>query len=477
MHKLGILALAFYGYAIAQSPTNVNGNRTFTANVDLSTSTLLKLRQGNALPSTCSYGETFQSTASIPFIAYDCTATNTWTGRGNIAATAGQVLFSGVGNIVSGSSLLTWDPVNNYLTATTTPGYSHVFGSPQLYQHSTGNNYSTLVVGRSFLGTDAGVQKFAVSAQVDFTGAADSSPFINVGAVSGSAVTEPASSGNLLRNRTDLPGLSGGSFTFNHYGSGTVATGAGVYSEVYQSPTSGGPITWATAYWAGQPEPFGNWTNYAALYDLGGVVQLGSGVITNRYGVYIASLAGSGATNKWAWYSVDSPSYFGGGITLPATASWQTPNIIFQEDPSGRGMFTSTQTNFSTTITVVPTGNSTGTSLNVRNSSDTANYSRLGFGVTGGVGAISVVKSGTGTPITDVNLQFNNSGTVYNALDLSQNGLMLGDNTQSGYPSQPACSSTTRRLIWYTTSGSGTKDAALICAKDASDAYAWRVLY
>lgn len=43
--------------------------------------------------------------------------------------------------------------------------------------------------------------------------------------------------------------------------------------------------------------------------------------------------------------------------------------------------------------------------------------------------------------------------------------------------SQPTCSVILRGRLWFTASASGTKDGLTVCAKDAADAYAWRVLY
>jgi hypothetical protein len=42
---------------------------------------------------------------------------------------------------------------------------------------------------------------------------------------------------------------------------------------------------------------------------------------------------------------------------------------------------------------------------------------------------------------------------------------------------QPACSTSTRGRIWDILGANGVKDAISVCAKDATDAYAWRVLY
>jgi hypothetical protein len=42
---------------------------------------------------------------------------------------------------------------------------------------------------------------------------------------------------------------------------------------------------------------------------------------------------------------------------------------------------------------------------------------------------------------------------------------------------KPACDATSRGTFWVTQGGGGTKDTVEVCAKDASDAYAWRTLY
>jgi hypothetical protein len=42
---------------------------------------------------------------------------------------------------------------------------------------------------------------------------------------------------------------------------------------------------------------------------------------------------------------------------------------------------------------------------------------------------------------------------------------------------RPACDATTRGTFWFTQGAAGIKDSAEVCAKDASNAYAWRTLY
>jgi hypothetical protein len=42
---------------------------------------------------------------------------------------------------------------------------------------------------------------------------------------------------------------------------------------------------------------------------------------------------------------------------------------------------------------------------------------------------------------------------------------------------KPTCSATTRGTFWVTQNGAGVKDDVEVCAKDATDAYAWRTIY
>lgn len=42
---------------------------------------------------------------------------------------------------------------------------------------------------------------------------------------------------------------------------------------------------------------------------------------------------------------------------------------------------------------------------------------------------------------------------------------------------QPACNATTRGTFWIVQAGAGVKDQVEVCAKDAANVYAWRVIY
>ena len=42
---------------------------------------------------------------------------------------------------------------------------------------------------------------------------------------------------------------------------------------------------------------------------------------------------------------------------------------------------------------------------------------------------------------------------------------------------KPGCTSSARGATWFTQGASGVKDSFEVCAKDAANSYAWRVLY
>jgi hypothetical protein len=60
-------------------------------------------------------------------------------------------------------------------------------------------------------------------------------------------------------------------------------------------------------------------------------------------------------------------------------------------------------------------------------------------------------------------------GTVFRLMNSSLVSGLVG--------TQPACSSAVRGRIWTVFSASGAKDSVTVCAKDTTDAYAWRTIY
>lgn len=92
----------------------------------------------------------------------------------------------------------------------------------------------------------------------------------------------------------------------------------------------------------------------------------------------------------------------------------------------------------------------------------------------------------TGANVTGANLTIRaGAGTSGNA---TGGNLILGGGANAGSGARgvvtiedggtkPTCASGIRGALWYDAGAGGVKDTFEVCAKDAGDAYAWRVLY
>jgi hypothetical protein len=71
------------------------------------------------------------------------------------------------------------------------------------------------------------------------------------------------------------------------------------------------------------------------------------------------------------------------------------------------------------------------------------------------------------------------AGNLYDIWYDGANFRLRGSPVNVGVPSvtQPACASALRGRIWQTFGASGVKDTVSVCAKDATDAFAWRTIY
>jgi hypothetical protein len=76
------------------------------------------------------------------------------------------------------------------------------------------------------------------------------------------------------------------------------------------------------------------------------------------------------------------------------------------------------------------------------------------------------------------------NATKLGEVDIGTTGLSSGALLQVGGggiqivgKTQPGCDAAHRGAIWYCAGDAGVKDTVNVCAKDAADAYAWRVLY
>jgi hypothetical protein len=127
---------------------------------------------------------------------------------------------------------------------------------------------------------------------------------------------------------------------------------------------------------------------------------------------------------------------------------------------------------------------SDGAFLNIQNDSGQNNFLVLNDTVSGGAyGGIQMNKAGTvSVNIAAASLAgptyFNAGddvgiGTIAPNAKLEVNG-GVRINTST---TQPSCASTTDGTFWVVQGGSGVKDSVQVCAKDASNAYAWRTIY
>lgn len=62
-------------------------------------------------------------------------------------------------------------------------------------------------------------------------------------------------------------------------------------------------------------------------------------------------------------------------------------------------------------------------------------------------------------------------------IDTSGNLTLTGGVKLSTTASKPACALAYRGMFWVTQGAAGVKDSVEVCAKDASDTYAWRTIY
>jgi hypothetical protein len=71
-----------------------------------------------------------------------------------------------------------------------------------------------------------------------------------------------------------------------------------------------------------------------------------------------------------------------------------------------------------------------------------------------------------------------NSGTTWNRyLGVRSDGMVTVERLTLESGTRPTCDVTTRGMFWYVAGATGVKDTVEVCAKDADNAYIWRVIY
>lgn len=91
------------------------------------------------------------------------------------------------------------------------------------------------------------------------------------------------------------------------------------------------------------------------------------------------------------------------------------------------------------------------------------------------LGAVTVKQADGVTDPTDADIV---AGRLYNIWhDGTVFRLMTPAVNVASAAAQPACSASQRGRFWQTLGATGVKDTVTVCAKDATDAYAWRSIY
>lgn len=248
----------------------------------------------------------------------------------NTAATNQILTSDGAGGFVGTSA------TTGFLgTSVSLPGASYDSGSTSLY------------VGRqdALTTTSSGVAQ-ALMANYNWTGTSTSS--ISHQAARFGFYTDFASTGNITSARASY-------HLFRHYGSGTITTASGAATQIGFGSAPSATITDAAGF-----RVLGLTGSGGTITSLSGfsyVPNTSSITVTNHYGVYVGAL--TQGTNKWSFYALSDPAYFGGGLTSTSVTVSGTQAVI--NSGFGTGSTVSTGSNqYGGVITIGASGSSSG---------------------------------------------------------------------------------------------------------------------
>lgn len=406
---------------------------TVTGSPITTNGTLALTYSGTALP--VANGGTGQTTASAAFDAlapsqtgnsgkYLTTngTTTSWatvSGGGSPGGTSGQVQFNNAGAF-GGDSELFWDNTNKRLNVQAAGGRNGVtfqFGPNGFMNSNTSGTYS---IGAQVYQNSSGSWIKSSSSNgwvIDFPTSG-----LEMYSVTGSAGGSAS-----LTKRLTFSGSNGG-FQLNN---GSAANPA--YTFINQTSTG--------MYYGGSSD---------LIFSTGG---------TARYKVSSAGLVpfttnnlALGTTSAY-WTEVSSETYRAGTTGYQAyNTSLATSMASFKDaitSPSGATM-----------VGVVRNSGASTQAVGITGGADASSASALGDVLIEGQNNTSTGAGGA------VKIRGGNSTSGVGG------GIVL---TTPG--TKPTCSSTTRGMYWHFLGGTGVKDTVEVCAKDASDVYAWRTIY
>jgi hypothetical protein len=518
-----LIALLFAGPCLAQTKVDLGGQ---TKNVDFSNAvSVIPFPTGASLPATCVQGQMFFDTAAVAGQnSYQCVAPNTWEPLGSASAQAAApmaVSLNSTTQLAIGSNCSLQAPcefrIGSVVYSVAAPATVDVSGGGGLtYLYI--DNAGTLTAGAAAGATQtlacngcqalSGITQFpassiplsiwnATAGTFDATGTDSRSSLAMASVISaGSNVSIVETPGSITISAVDASGLSGGGSGGSGGGSGGGATVAGTGSEL-------------------QFNNFGSLGAVTGSSVSGSTVLVGGSVPTaSTQSLFGVGNSISGGNANGTIFGINAPAGYTGDIV-----NWMSNNSsLFSVDRYGElqfdnlGFLNATQLRlWATGYTAVLWGNyssATGSSFHIGiQGVDAASQIHMGSGPSNnsfvlnglgkiGIGATAPIPSASAsgpdllisnaTPSTGSTLVQVQAGAAQNGdlMEWISNGGVAGARISAEgalrnlpFGSQPACDSTTRGTLWHTQGVAGVKDTVAVCAKDATDAYAWRGIF
>lgn len=481
---------------------------------------------GASLPATCVQGQMFFNTsAPAGQNSYQCVAANTWSalGSGGSAATVPLTVSQNSSTeLAIGSNCSLESPceyrIGSVVYSAGAPATVDVSaGSGLVYLYIDGSGL--LTAGESATGSPAltctgcqvlsGITQFPVSSVplwvwnatsgtfdasgTDSRSVLSGAPVISAG--SNVAITQTA--GSITISAVDASGLSSGSGSGSS-GSGSGVTVAGTGSELqYNNYGSLGAVTGSAVS--------------GATVLLGGTVPAAA----NQSLLGLGNAISGGNTNG-TMFGINAPSGYSGDLV-----DWMTGSSpVFKIDRYGQvyfggqyaGFMSGTQFRlsaggYSTSLFANYSGSPGSSARVIIQATDATSQIQIGEGssnnsiLLNGLGKIALgttaPQPGNTSAGADVIIQNATPSTGNTLVQVEAGAGQSGDLmewissagtagvsvTAQGalrnlpFGAQPSCSSSTQGTFWDAPGAAGVKDTVSVCAKDATDTFAWRTIY
>ena len=407
------------------------------------------LRSGSGSPNSAVYGnpgDLYACVSSCSGIALWVKATGMLTNTGWVSVSYYANGSVSIPSITFGSET-TLGLFRPFSGATGSAGH-FVPGADDTYDlgATTTSRWRNLVGHRAILGTNATVANNALIR---------GGPEFDANGMLAITLGDQSAFGDLRVGRV-TSGSSGGDVTF---GSGSMSTErfwTGLYTWSTASPHNGAPTpAFDGLFFQVLATPGGNVTNKVlgvnGELDLNGTHNFTGADNTGLYG----GTYSNGTGNIGSFTGVVGDAEHGGNGTVTDLASFKGYCCSYAPGSGSLGLITATSFFHATQPFSGATMPTTHRALWIEDQTAGASF-------TPGTNYAIDVQTASGTE--DFSIKANG--------DVQAANLKL-----STAVAQPSCASGIRGTFWYVAGGMGVKDSVQVCAKDASNAYAWRTIY